>query len=40
MASLTDLFNTTSTNIPKNIRKVGLNKSVKDAILLQKDYIN
>ena len=31
---------TRRTKIPKNIKKVGLNKSAKDAILLQKDYIN
>jgi hypothetical protein len=30
----------TRTKIPKNIKNDGLNKSAKDAILLQKDYIN
>jgi hypothetical protein len=29
-----------STIIPKNIKNEGLNKSVKEAILLQKEYIN
>jgi hypothetical protein len=30
----------TKTNIPKNIKKDGLNKSANEGILLQKDYIN